>query len=112
MSRFALNENATQFFFVPETQQFVQGVKWWRQQVACVSSKHPFANFNIVCLAILLQDIIKKYYFKKYIYYIIHFYYVIPDDDSSIYIKKLSGIFWRGTILEMNVAWDGNLFFI
>ena len=96
MSRFALNENATQFFLVRETQQFVQGVKWWRQQVACVSSKHPFANFNIVCLAILLQDIIKKYYFKKYIYYIIHFYYVIPDDDSSIYIKNYQGFFGGG----------------
>ena len=49
MSRLALNEKAT-FFFVSETQQFVQGVKWWRQQVACVSSKHPFATFNMVRL--------------------------------------------------------------
>ena len=62
------------FFFVSETQQFVQGVKWWRQQVACVSSKHPFATFNMVRLN-------QKILFKIEIY-IMHFYYVIPDDDS------------------------------
>ena len=72
MSRLALNEKATHFFFRIRNSTICSGGEWWRQQLACVSSRHPFATFNMVSLYTRAH--------KKNS--VINFYYVIPDDDS------------------------------